>query len=115
MLEITKIKYVSKPNEIRHNCTDTIGSLVMHCSMTVDNETPMPENYVKERIAETIWRMAYSDLHQPLMELQTLARHSVQPAHYDRVMQLCDTLKALLTRKSPNAALCEVADKARPN
>lgn len=96
MIQLDKIKYASSPNGLRHNCTDTIGSLVMHCSVTSDNDAPIPANHVKEHIAETIWRMAYGDLHQPLMELQQIARHSVQPQHYDRVMALCDTLNALL-------------------
>ena len=103
MLEISKIKYQHRDTPHRVNCTDTLGTLEMHCQRTVDNDAQMPADYVKEQIAETIWRMAYGDLHQPLMELQMLARHSVQPQHYDRVMQLCDTLNALLDRKSHNA------------
>lgn len=102
MLEITKIKYQHRDTPHRLNCTDTLGTLELHCQLTVDNNSQVPDGHVKERIAETIWRMAYADLRQPLMELQTLARHSVKPKHYDRVMQLCETLNALLDRKSPN-------------
>ena len=102
MIEITKIKYQHRDTPHRVNCTDTLGTLEMHCQLTTENGEPMPPDYVKEQIAERIWRAAYGDLHQPLMELQMLARHSVQPQHYDRVMALCDQLNALLTRKSPN-------------
>ena len=96
MLELSKIKYAERPDTFRPDCTETIGSLVMHCGITVDNNERIPADYIKKQIAERIWRMAYSDLHQPLMELQMLARHSVQPQHYDQVRELCDKINALL-------------------
>ena len=102
MLELSKIKYQERPNPIRHNCTDTLGSLAMHCELTVDNDNQLPPEYVKKQIAERIWRMAYSELHQPFMELQMYARHSCQPQHYDKIRELCDKITELLN--PPNAS-----------
>ena len=96
MLEITKIKYQHRDTPHRVNCTDTLGTLEMHCHRTVDNDAQMPADYVKKQIAERIWRMAYSELHQPFMELQMYARHSCQPQHYEKVRELCDKITELL-------------------
>lgn len=107
MLEITKIQYTEKPSATHPDATEIIGGLSMHYALTADNREQVPRDTLKDEIAERIWRKVYGDLTQPLMELQTLARHSVQPQHYDRVRELCDQLNALLTRKSPNARLTD--------
>ena len=102
MLEISKIQYAEKRSDTHPDATQITGGLSMHYALVVDNKTAVTMADIKDEIAERIWRKVYGDLNQPLMELQRLARHSVQPAHYDRVMQLCDQLNALLARKSPN-------------
>jgi len=99
MLEITKIKYTEKPSATHSEATEIIGGLSMHYALTADNREQVPRDRLKDEIAEHIWRKVYGDLRKPLMELQTLAQYSVKPQHYDRVMQLCDQLNALLTRK----------------
>jgi hypothetical protein len=103
MLELSKIKYQERPTPNRIKCTDTLGTLTMHCELTVDNDNPMQAGYAKNQIAERIWRMAYSDLHKPLMELQMMAKINAPPQARMRVEELCEQLNALLTPKSPNA------------
>ena len=102
MLEITKIQYTEKPSAIHPDATQITGGLSMHYALTVDNREQVPRDTLKDEIAERIWRKVYGDLTQPLMELQTIARHAVRPEYYDRVRELCDQLNALLARKSPN-------------
>lgn len=103
MLDITKIEYKSKPDEFRPNCTQRMARLQIHAGVTVDNDAQVPDDVIKRQLSEHIWRMAYAELRQPFMELQTYARHSCQPQHYDKIRELCDKIGALL--EHPNDKL----------
>lgn len=109
MLEIAKIKYQSRPTPHLESCTDTLGTLEMHCKLTSEDGAPMPPEYVKEQIAERIWRMAYEELNDPIWKLARLAAIYAPPTHQLEVQEILEKLNALLTRKSPNEKLCNVA------
>lgn len=116
MLDITKIEYKSKPDEFRPNCTQRMARLQIHAGVTVDNDAQVPDDVIKRQLSEHIWRMAYAELRQPFMELQTYARyarHSCQPQHYDKIRELCDKIGALL--EHPNESSSATAATKRPD